>query len=114
MCYVCRNEIGKEGYGHFCQHFRELGGRCKECDRCDLYLVEDEDAVVRRAAERAEKEWVEREGKKDGVTSAGFCEPDARGQQLSFVREEVLSGVKYDERWNTESILDGLLEALSV
>jgi len=114
MCYVCRNEIGKEGYGHFCQHFRELGGRCKECDRCDLYIVEDEEAVVRRAAERAEKEWREREGKKDGVTSAGFCEPDARGQQLSFVREEVLSGVSYDERWNTESILDGLLEALSV
>jgi len=114
MCYVCRNEIGKEGYGHFCQHFRELGGRCKECDRCDLYIVEDEDAVVRRAAERAEKEWKEREGKKDGVTLAGFSEPDARGQQLSFVREEVLSGVKYDERWNTESILDGLLEALSI
>lgn len=114
MCYVCRNEIGKEGYGHFCQHFRELGGRCKECDRCDLYIVEDEDAVVRRAAERAEKEWADREGKKDGVTSPGFSQPDARGQQLSFVREEVLSGVKYDEQWNTQSVLDGLLEALSV
>ncbi|KAJ9629901.1 hypothetical protein H2203_002286 [Taxawa tesnikishii (nom. ined.)] len=63
MCYVCRSEIGKEGYTHFCQHFRERGGRCAECDRCDLYVTEDEDVVLRRAAERAEKEWMEVEGR---------------------------------------------------
>lgn len=25
-CYVCRKEIGDEGYAHFCQHFRPV--RC--------------------------------------------------------------------------------------
>jgi hypothetical protein len=50
------------GYRHFCQHFRPAGGRCTECDRCDLYRGEDEDELVKRAGERAEKEWREREG----------------------------------------------------
>ena len=63
MCYVCRQEIGREGYGHFCQHFREAGGRCSGCDRCDLYIVEDEEGTIRRAAIQAEKDWLEREGK---------------------------------------------------
>lgn len=63
MCYVCRQEIGREGYSHFCQHFREAGGRCSECDRCDLYIVEDEEGTIRRAAVQAEKDWLEREGK---------------------------------------------------
>lgn len=62
MCYVCRQEIGKESYTHFCQHFRQRPGEsCTECDRCDLYKVEDEDAMVREAALRAEKEWWQRE-----------------------------------------------------
>jgi len=39
-----------------------MGGRCTECDRCDLYRGEDEDRAVRKAGERAEKEWREREG----------------------------------------------------
>lgn len=33
-----------------------------ECERCDLYREEDGDGVVRRAGERAEREWREREG----------------------------------------------------
>ncbi|MCJ1436698.1 hypothetical protein MMC27_006080 [Xylographa pallens] len=51
-----------EGYRHFCQHFRPAGGTCGECERCDLYRAENEDEIVRRAGERAEKEWREREG----------------------------------------------------
>ena len=79
MCYVCRQGLGRggnrglvrggneeegegEGYRHFCQHFRPTGGRCTECDRCDLYRGEDEDEVVGLAGERAEREWREREG----------------------------------------------------
>ncbi|KAI9678304.1 MAG: hypothetical protein M1817_006250 [Caeruleum heppii] len=64
MCYVCRREIGeKEGYRHFCEHFRPEGrGKCGLCDKCDLYHAEDEEGVVRRARERAEKEWKEKEG----------------------------------------------------
>ena len=51
-----------EGYRHFCQHFRPAGGKCTECDKCDLYRGEDQDEVVRRAGELAEKSWREREG----------------------------------------------------
>jgi hypothetical protein len=72
MCYVCRQEIGREGYAHFCQHFREQGGRgCVECQRCDLYLVEDEQGTIRRAAVEAEREWMEREGKEGDVVKLG-------------------------------------------
>jgi hypothetical protein len=67
MCYICRNEItSKEGYGHFCQHFRPSGGRCGECERCDLYGDEDEEAAIRNAAQQAELAWREREGGKKG------------------------------------------------
>ena len=65
MCYICRQEItAKEGYGHFCQHFRPNGGRCIECERCDLYGDEDEEAAIRKAAAVAEQAWREKEGGK--------------------------------------------------
>ncbi|QDS69495.1 hypothetical protein FKW77_006814 [Venturia effusa] len=63
MCYLCRADLGQEGYHHFCQHFRATGGQCQECDKCDLYRNEDETAVVKKAKEIAEKEWWENEGK---------------------------------------------------
>ena len=63
MCYVCREGLAGVGYQHFCQHFRAVpGSKCTECDKCDLYRVEDEETVVSRAKERAEKEWWERQG----------------------------------------------------
>lgn len=63
MCYVCREGLKDVGYAHFCQHFRERPGeKCGVCDKCDLYRVEDEDIVVKRARERAEAEWWERQG----------------------------------------------------
>jgi hypothetical protein len=59
-----------EGYKHFCEHFRvNPGSRCTECTKCDLYLAEDEEAVARRAGEKAEREWRMREGL---VGAAGF------------------------------------------
>ncbi|CAO3674489.1 unnamed protein product [Umbelopsis vinacea] len=59
MCYVCRKDIGKESYAHFCQHFRELPGRsCTECTKCDLYKTESEDLSVRRAARKAKQEYL--------------------------------------------------------
>ena len=113
MCYVCRNEIGKEGYSHFCQHFREQRGRCRECDRCDLYAVEDEEAVTRRAAERAEREWSEAEGAKaSGTPGAGAGDLDAWGRKLGLVKEEVLSGMRQEDWWSFDGVLDVLLEAL--
>jgi hypothetical protein len=38
------------------------GEKCRECEKCDLYRVEDEERVVRRARESAEKEWWEAQG----------------------------------------------------
>lgn len=63
MCYVCREGLALQGYSHFCQHFRERpGSKCGECTRCDLYRVEDEEVVVRRAREQAERDWWEKQG----------------------------------------------------
>ena len=66
MCYICRQGLGRghggEGYRHFCQHFRPVGGVCKECDKCDLYINEDDENLVKRAGALAEKEWREKEG----------------------------------------------------
>ena len=66
MCYVCRQGLGPveggEGYQHFCQHFRYEAGRCRECEKCDLYRAADEDALVKAAGLEAEKEWRERRG----------------------------------------------------
>lgn len=64
MCYVCRKDIGTgEGYRHFCEHFRPNGaGDCTECSKCDLYRCEDDEAVVRKAKEEAERQWMGKEG----------------------------------------------------
>lgn len=63
MCYVCREGLGTQGYNHFCQHFRALpGSACVECDKCDLYRTENDEIVVKRARERAEREWWEQQG----------------------------------------------------
>ncbi|EEP77829.1 conserved hypothetical protein [Uncinocarpus reesii 1704] len=52
-----------EGYKHFCEHFRiNPGSRCTECNKCDLYMAEDEEAVAQRAGEKAEREWRHRQG----------------------------------------------------
>ncbi|KAJ5096137.1 hypothetical protein NUU61_005493 [Penicillium alfredii] len=56
-------EFEPEGYKHFCEHFRiNPGSRCTECTKCDLYQAEDEEAVARRAGEKAEREWRIRQG----------------------------------------------------
>jgi len=71
MCYLCRKNIGKtgenegaEGYRHFCEHFRPAGGKCTQCEKCDLYKGEEEDVLVKKAGEEAEREWRSREGGK--------------------------------------------------
>ncbi|KAJ5090577.1 hypothetical protein N7532_009261 [Penicillium argentinense] len=60
-----------EGYKHFCEHFRiNPGSSCTECSKCDLYQAEDEEAVARRAGEKAEREWIIRQGESADSTSA--------------------------------------------
>ena len=63
MCYVCRADLGDEGYRHFCDHFRPNGDPrpCRECDRCNLWESEDLERVLREAREEAERRWKETE-----------------------------------------------------
>ena len=99
MCYICRQEItSKEGYSHFCQHFRPSGGRCTECERCDLYGDEDEELAIRNAALVAEKAWKDKEQDKEG------------NERATQAMVEALIGqarrVKYWETW-----LDAVVDA---
>ncbi|KAK4630339.1 E3 ubiquitin-protein ligase [Fulvia fulva] len=103
MCYICRQEItSREGYAHFCQHFRPSGGRCGECERCDLYGDEDEEGAIRRAAEVAEREWRERE------QGGGEGEEEAR-KGVRMI--EVLVGQGRRRRW-WEEWVDVVVDAV--
>lgn len=99
MCYICRQEItSKEGYSHFCQHFRASGGRCSECERCDLYGNEDEEAAIRRAAAAAEQAWRTQEGE--------------GGEGASQLMVEALIGQARHDRWH-EGWLDAIIDILA-
>lgn len=81
MCYVCRKDItGKEGsdagYQHYCQHFRPQGdGRpCNLCNKCNLWQKEDEDGVVQKAKEEAERKWAEVEHRKLSGAEQAYLE----------------------------------------
>ena len=103
MCYICRNEItAKEGYGHFCQHFRPHGGTCDSCDRCELYGDEDEAAVIRKAVEGAERTWKETEG--------GKVVGDQRA--TSAMVEALVGGLRGGRWW--ERTLDWVMDAVAV
>ena len=96
MCYICRQGLGRGEesgrYEHFCQHFRATGGKCVVCDKCDLYLGEDEAGAVARAGQLAEKEWREREGMV-GVEGLGSGLQDgalARWRQGQWTLQDVV------------------------
>ncbi|KAH6691674.1 hypothetical protein F5X68DRAFT_67101 [Plectosphaerella plurivora] len=74
MCYVCRKDIGEEGYRHYCDHFRPDGDPrpCRECDRCNLWETEDTEAVLRAAREDAERRWTETEKRELGGSEREF------------------------------------------
>lgn len=80
---------------HFCQHFRaEPGKKCGECERCDLYLEEEEDEVLKRARMRAVNEW--REMQKGGGKEF---------EGLDEVEREVLGGVAgVNGTWGTRTM----------
>ncbi|KAK4552287.1 hypothetical protein LTR86_010457 [Recurvomyces mirabilis] len=103
MCYICRQEITtKEGYGHFCQHFRPSGGRCIECQRCDLYGDEDEEGAIRKAATVAEQAWRKKEG--------GKADDNDQATQRMV---DVLIGQSWRLVWY-EGYLDVLIEAAAI
>lgn len=121
MCYLCRTALGapsfmeyprarqpaenREGYRHFCEHFRVNPGRpCTECRKCDLYRSEDEDAVVKRAGEIAEQEWRVREGMV-GVEGLG----EMPGQVKRGWVRRFLSG-----EWTLQGVVDWVVGELVV
>lgn len=105
MCYVCRQGLAKQGYHHFCQHFRARpGSRCTECDKCDLYRTEDEDVVVKRAKAAAEKEWWEKQGGNNKET----LQKGVSGELDRWRDKEKVKIVA--KRWNWDAWLEALLE----
>lgn len=81
MCYICRQDVQQQGYQHFCQHFRPLGGACKNCNKCGLYDKEDEEqgnppclygmlmVAIQEARMRATQEYLTRHP--NGIISRG-------------------------------------------
>jgi len=104
MCYVCRKDIGNgEGYRHFCEHFRPTGGRgCGQCTKCDLYRCEDEEVVVRKAKEEAEKRWLEAGGENEKVLRGAK-------RKLEAVSGEAGGFLSWPGDW--EAALDLLVES---
>lgn len=114
MCYVCRSEIGINGYRHFCEHFRPLGqGPCSQCDKCDLYRCEDEDVAVKRAAQLAEKEWRMENGIQGKITWDGKGElgPSYAGRMQSWWRSIFGQKAKLNA-WKdvVDNVVDKLIE----
>lgn len=113
MCYLCRTALGApsifenprarrpvidvQGYRHFCEHFRVNPGKpCTECDKCDLYKNENEDLIVRRAGEVAEREWRIKEGL---VGVDDLCDfPDHRKEE--WLRTSISKG------WTSQRVVD--------
>ncbi|KAI6712738.1 hypothetical protein JHW43_004705 [Diplocarpon mali] len=112
MCYICRKDIGNgEGYRHFCEHFRPNGGRgCTECAKCDLYRCEDDEVVVKKAKDHAERLWMEKEG--------GSLGSDDKFRKV--LEEKWVSGTEglwWGREWhlrmpNCEGLFDSLVESL--
>lgn len=71
MCYLCRQGLGQSAnkrnqhddhdYSHFCGHFRAFPGRCMQCEKCDLYRDANQEELIRKVGETAEKEWIARQ-----------------------------------------------------
>ncbi|KAI8371359.1 uncharacterized protein BYT42DRAFT_579965 [Radiomyces spectabilis] len=60
MCYVCRKDVRREQYTHFCQHPRDPGSLgCDQCNKCDLWQTERDDAVAKRAGEKARRDYLQ-------------------------------------------------------
>lgn len=86
-------------YRHFCEHFRaNPGSRCNECSKCDLYQAEDEDAIVRRAGERAEREWRARQGITGGVAPPSVGNRNINNDYFSVAASSVNEG-KGQKSW---------------
>lgn len=102
---------GLEGYRHFCEHFRLTpGSRCSECTKCELYQDVDEEAVARRAGEKAEREWNMRQGTSEAGVGAlhvnnDFTMIEGKGRIRKLQGKGCdywLNEVWHEGRWKTE------------
>ncbi|KAE8152180.1 hypothetical protein BDV25DRAFT_151466 [Aspergillus avenaceus] len=105
-----------EGYKHFCEHFRlNPGARCTECNKCELYQEEDEEAVARRAGEKAEREWRAQQGTAGVEVSSfqvnrSFSQQNAKsgprrpppGNNTDWTLDYWLNEVWQEGRWKIE------------
>ncbi|GFF27848.1 isoform 2 of E3 ubiquitin-protein ligase RNF216 [Aspergillus udagawae] len=122
-------EDAEEGYKHFCEHFRiNPGSRCTECNKCDLYQAEDEEAVARRAGERAEREWRARQGALATGVAVGALQvnndfsADSRRRSWGFPLHQGkgwgywLNEVWHDGQWKLEgqTLVDWVVEQVVV
>lgn len=59
MCYMCRADVCRDGYQHFCDHFRIQGdgSRCLACSRCNLWESEDVDKLLKRVEAEETAKW---------------------------------------------------------
>ena len=118
MCYVCRRDIcgtnGPDaGYRHFCDHFQPLGrGPCTQCNRCNLWVSENTEEVLRAAREEAERKWRETEKRELSGAEKAFLETGklAIGKRHRVGIEEFLNG----EFPSVPEICDMLVESIFV
>jgi hypothetical protein len=76
--------------------------KCSECDKCDLYRAEDEDAQVKRAGQEAERLWREREGMV-GVKGLENAVGNVAGQDPLWAQF-------WEGRWSVQGVVDGVVE----
>ncbi|CAJ2513545.1 Uu.00g016640.m01.CDS01 [Anthostomella pinea] len=114
MCYCCRKDIGKDGYQHFCPHFRVEGdgSPCKECNKCNLWEQENTDVTLRRAKEEVERKWRDTERRELSDAEKAYLEDDAGHLN---VKEGVLGRVfPTAGPPSVEEIFDLIIETLFV
>ncbi|KAK5658237.1 hypothetical protein OQA88_2212 [Cercophora sp. LCS_1] len=99
MCYVCRKDIEKDGYTHYCQHFRPEGDptACDQCTKCNLWESENTEEILEQAKEEAERKWFASEKRQLSGAERVFLETGmgVRAGKMS------LRGVLHGERFPT-------------
>ncbi|KAI9167089.1 E3 ubiquitin-protein ligase RNF216 [Paramyrothecium foliicola] len=113
MCYVCRSDLGDEGYRHFCDHFRPDGDPrpCKECDRCNLWESEDSEEVLREAREEAERKWKLTEKRDLSGAEKSFLETGFASRDSDSTFERILSCGKLP---TLPELFDSIIETIFV
>jgi hypothetical protein len=82
-----------------------------ECSKCDLYRCEDDEVVVKKAKEEAERQWMEKEG-----TDLGDDDKVRKVLEDKWKKDGEASW--WESRWwqwnmpNWQNMLDSLVEVV--